>query len=466
MNKRVTGKREERPKQSKSEADGICLSSESEKQPFTADKGNVEPKYASLMQEVLRRKNLRKALKKVRKNKGSEGVDGMTVEQLPDYLKKHWPTIKQQLLSGTYAPKPVRVVTIPKPSGGQRLLGIPTVLDRQIQQAISQVLHPIFDPGFSPSSYGFRPGRSAHQALNKAKEYINQGYIWNVGLDLEQFFDRVNHDILMSRVARKVQDKCLLKLIRSYLNSGLMEGGLVSQRMQGVPQGGPLSPLLSNILLDDLDKELERRGHQFCRYADDVNIYVRSRKAGQRVMESTTKFLEKKLKLRVNRDKSAVGQAHERSFLGFTFTNETKPRLVPAKGSIKRVKDRVREMTKSGRGQNIKRVIMKLNEYLKGWIGYYRLTEVLWPLKALDKWIRRRLRKILWIQWKRPQTRVKKLISYGVEPTAAKRGAYVRCGPWRATATPAMHAAISNKRLSDWGLIGLLPKQCLLPMVT
>lgn len=383
----------------------------------------------------------------------------MTVDELAEHLREHWTIIRKQLLSGSYVPKPVRVVEIPKPSGGTRTLGIPTVLDRFIQQAILQVIGPVFDADFSESSYGFRPGRSAHQALAQAREHIAKGHRWTVDLDLEKFFDRVNHDILMSRVARKVQDKRLLKLIRRYLEAGLMSDGVVSPRVEGTPQGGPLSPLLSNVLLDDLDKELERRGHRFCRYADDCNVYVRSHKAGVRVMESVTCFLERKLKLKVNRDKSAVARPWKRKFLGYTVTVNKRPRLKPAPESVKRAKARIRRITRRGKGRNIRKVIVDVNVFIRGWFGYYRLAEVKQTFDALDQWIRHRLRKILWEQWKTPRTRAKKLQSFGTWPDKAKRATSNGRGPWWNAGAPSMHAAITNERLAQWGLLSLLGMQ-------
>jgi RNA-directed DNA polymerase len=431
----------------------------SERQTATATEENIGQHPSQLMEEVLRKENLERALKRVRANKGAPGVDGMTVDGLPAHLRKHWTNIRQQLLSVTYVPEPVRVVTIPKPNGGTRMLGIPTVLDRFIQQAILQVLGPIFDAGFSESSYGFRPGRSAHQAIEQARKYMADGRRWVVDLDLERFFDRVNHDILMSRVARKVKDKRLLKLIRRYLEAGLMTDGVVSPREEGTPQGGPLSPLLSNVLLDDLDKELERRGHCFCRYADDCNVYVCSQEAGKRVMESATSFLERKLKLKVNRDKSAVARPWKRKFLGYTVTTNKRPRLKPSPESVKRAKGRIRQITRRGKGRNIRRVIEDINVFTRGWLGYFRISEVKQTFDAMDEWIRHRLRKILWQQWKTPRTRAKKLQSFGTWPENAKRATSNGRGPWWNAGAPHMHAAVPTKRLVDWGLLSLLEKQ-------
>ena len=427
-----------------------------ERQTATATKEPIGPQPSLLMEEVVRKENLIRALKRVRANKGAPGVDGMTVDQLRDHLREHWTRIREQLLSGTYMPQPVRVVEIPKPNGGTRMLGIPTVLDRFIEQANLQVIGPIFDVGFSESSYGFRPGRSALQAVEQARKHIAAGRRWVVDLDLEKFFDRVNHDILMSRVARKIKDKRLLKLIRRYLEAGLMMDGVVSPHTAGTPQGGPLSPLLSNVLLDDLDKELERRGHCFSRYADDCNIYVGSREAGERVMASVTGFLERKLKLKVNRAKSAVDRPWRRKFLGYTVTTNKQPRLKPAPESVKRAKAKIRQITRRGKGRNIQQTIEDINLYICGWFGYFRMSEVKQPFDVMDQWIRHHLRKILWRQWKTPQNREKMLHSFGVWPELAKRAASTRYGPWWNAGARHMHAAITNERLLEWGLSSLL----------
>lgn len=466
MTKVVTENRTEGSERVKDTSAGSrrCLGSEC--QTVTAKEENTEPQRSLLMEEVLRRENMKTALKRVRANKGAPGVDGMTVDALEDYLREHWTETKEQLLSSSYQPQAVRVVEIPKASGGTRMLGIPTVLDRLIQQAILQVIGPIFDADFSESSYGFRPGRSAQGAVEQAREYVAEGRRWVVDVDLEKFFDRVNHDLLMSRVARKIKDKRLLKLVRSYLNAGLMQDGVVSLRAEGTPQGGPLSPLLSNILLDDFDKELERRGHLFCRYADDSNVYVCSRNAGQRVMESVTDYLERKLKLKVNRDKSAVGRPWERKFLGYTMTVNKSPRLKPAPQAVKRVKAKIRRITRSGKGQNIQRVIRHIGRLIRGWFGYYRLTEVKQQFINLDEWVRHRLRKILWQQWKKPRTRAKKLEHFGIWPEKAKRATSNGRGPWWNAAAPHMHAAITNARLSEWGLLSLVKMQRELTRIT
>jgi group II intron reverse transcriptase/maturase len=426
-----------------------------ERQTATVTKETIGSMTTTMMEEALRRENLLKALKRVRSNKGAPGVDGMTVDELPEYLKEEWPRIKDELLGETYEPKPVRVIEIPKPSGGKRMLGIPTVLDRMIQQAVLQVIGPIFDPTFSDASYGFRPGRSAQQAVVRAREYVAAGHRFVVDLDLENFFDRVNHDILMSRVARKIEDKRLLRLLRHLLTAGMMTGGIVSPRAAGTPQGSPLSPLLSNVLLDDFDKELERRGHAFVRYADDANVYVRSQQAGERVMTSLTRFLERKLKLRVNRSKSAVGRPWKRKFLGYSVTPHKQPRLKPAPESIKRMKARVREIMRRGRGRNIHRVIEELNLYLRGWFGYFRLSEVKQVFDRLDQWIRRHIRKLMWIRWKKSTTRRKKLRSLGIGAHEATIATGNGRGSWWNSMSPAMQGAIGKALLVRWGLLSL-----------
>ena len=426
------------------------------RQAVTAAAESIGPPTDTLMEEVLRRENLFAALKRVKANKGAPGVDGMSVEELPSYLREAWPVIREQLLSETYVPSPVREVHLPKPGGGTRMLGIPTVLDRLITQAILQVMSPIFDRDFSAHSYGFRPGRSAHQAIEQARRYMEAGNRWVVDLDLEKFFDQVNHDLLMNRVARKIKDKRLLRLIRRYLTAGILHGGLVSIREAGTPQGSPLSPLLSNILLDEFDKELERRGHCFCRYADDANVYVRSRRAGDRVMASLTHFLESKLRLKVNRAKSAVDRPWKRKFLGYTVTNHRSPRLKPAPQSVQRAKDRIREITHKGRGRNILRVIKEINQFTRGWVGYFRLATVKQAFEALDQWLRRRLRKILWEQWKKPKTRFRRLVALGVNAERARKATATGLGAWWNAGASHMHAAITNRLLAQWGLLSLL----------
>ncbi|MFO7962732.1 MAG: group II intron reverse transcriptase/maturase [Desulfobacterales bacterium] len=407
------------------------------------------------MDAVVGRENMLRAYKRVRANKGAPGVDGMRVEDVWGHCKQHWPEIKEDLLAGRYAPQPVLGVEIPKPGGGVRQLGIPTAMDRLIQQALQQVLTPIFDPGFSESSYGFRPGRSAHQAVQQAREHVAAGRRWIVDMDLEKFFDRVNHDVLMARVARKVEDKRVPGLIRRYLQAGLMTGGAVSQRMEGTPQGGPLSPLLTNILLDDLDKELERRGHAFCRYADDCNIYVRSRRSGERVMASITRFLTVRLKLRVNAAKSAVDRPWNRKFLGYSMTVHMRPRLKVAPSVVKRMKEALREEFRRGRGRSLKSTIATLAPKLRGWMNYFKLAEVRGVFDEFDGWIRRKLRNILWRQWKRSYARAKNLMRRGLPEERAWRSATSGRGPWWNSGASHMNEAFPKKFFDALGLVSL-----------
>lgn len=421
-----------------------------ETESSTAKSEPERPATERLMEEVCERENANKALRKVRSNGGSPGIDGMTVDRLRDHLIQHWPTIKEQLLEGKYKPSPVKRVSIPKPGGGERKLGIPTAVDRFIQQAILQILQPIWDPTFSDHSYGFRPGRSAHQAVARAQEYIAAGNAVVVDIDLEKFFDRVNHDILMSRIARKVSDKRLLKLIGSYLRAGVLENGLVNPTDEGTPQGGPLSPLLSNIMLDELDKELERRGHCFVRYADDCNIYVKSERSGERVMESVKKFLTKKLKLKVNEKKSAVSRPEKRKFLGFSFTRGNEPRRRIAPESMKRFKEKVRELTQ--RGRNIIQIASDLGKYLIGWRGYFGYCQTPTTLQNLESWIRRRLRSIIWRQWKRGTTRYAELRQHGIPHYQAAVAAGSPTGPWRMAGHFAMQQAFPNAYFDSLGL--------------
>ncbi len=422
----------------------------------TASKENNCHGTERLMEIVVERANMTAAYKRVVRNKGSSGIDGTTVEELKPYLRTEWERIKGELLEDRYKPQPVLEVEIPKPDGGVRKLGIPTAVDRLIGQAIHQVLEPIFDPGFSGSSYGFRKGRSAHQAVEKSRQYVAEGRRWVVDIDLEKFFDGVNHDILMSRVARKVKDKRLLRLIRRYLKAGIMVDGLETVRAEGTPQGSPLSPLLSNIMLDDLDKELERRRHAFCRYADDCNIYVRSEEAGKRVMVSITKFLEGKLRLKVNRKKSAVGRPWKLKTLGYSMTGESKPRLRVAPQTVKRLKDKLRDMFRRGRGRNIVKVIEELSSTLRGWIQYFKLCEVKVIFEELDQWIRRKLRCILWRQWKRPYTRARKLMNRGLEESRAWQSATNGRGAWWNAGASHMNAAYTKLDFDRMGLVSLL----------
>jgi len=424
----------------------------------TAVEGSTEPETTQLMEAVVERSNMTTALHRVERNGGSAGVDGMTVDDLRAYLKEQWPKIKEELLADNYKPKPVRRVEIPKPDGkGMRKLGIPTVVDRLIQQAVHQVMEPIFDPGFSESSYGFRRGRSAQDAVKRAREYVREGRRWVVDLDLEKFFDRVNHDILMSRVARKVKDKRVLKLIRRYLQAGAMEEGLTTASREGTPQGGPLSPLLSNIMLDDLDKELERRGHKFCRYADDCNVYVRSKHSGERVMETLTRFLERKLKLKANRDKSAVNQPWKRKFLGYSMTAHREAKLKVAKQSVKRIRVKLKELFRTGKGRNLERFIREdLNPVLRGWVNYFSLSETRGVFEELDEWLRRRLRCMLWRQWKRNWTRFKRLRARGLDEVRAWKSATNGRGSWWNSGASHMNAAFPKSYFDRLGLISLL----------
>lgn len=409
-----------------------------------------------LMEEVCEWQNCEQALARVKSNKGSAGVDGMTVEQLPDYLKKHWSTIREQMLSGTYKPQPVKRVEIPKPDGGMRQLGIPTVLDRFIQQALLQILQGRWDRTFSEHSYGFRPGRSAHQAVTKAQQYIADGYGWVVDLDLEKFFDRVNHDKLMAQLAQRISDQRMLKLIRAFLCAGVMEGGLVSPIDEGTPQGGPLSPLLSNIVLDELDRELEQRGHRFVRYADDCNIYVRSQRAGERVMNSVSEFITKKLKLKVNEQKSAVDRPGRRKFLGFSFTWHREPKRRIAPKAIARFKQRVRELTRRTRGVKLEKMIAQLSRYLTGWRGYFGFCQTPSVLRKLEEWLRRRLRSVVWKQWKRGKVRFPELRKRGVSKDLAARTAGSAHGPWRLSNSPALTIALPNAYFASLGLTPLV----------
>jgi RNA-directed DNA polymerase len=407
-----------------------------------------------LMEEVCERENLKEALRRVKANRGSAGVDEMTVGQLTDYLKQHWPGIREQLLRGAYEPKPVKRVEIPKPDGGVRKLGIPTVLDRFIQQAVMQVLQRRWDRTFSEHSYGFRPGRSAHQAVAQAQRYIAEGNGWVVDLDLEKFFDRVNHDKLMGQIAKRVEDKRLLKLIRAYLNAGVMENGLVSPSGEGTPQGGPLSPLLSNLVLDELDRELERRGHRFVRYADDSNIYVRSERAGQRVMESVTRFIMQKLKLKVNEAKSAVGRPQERKFLGFSFTEGPEVKRVIAPKALGRFKQRVREITRRAKSVSMETTIEELVPYMRGWRNYFGFCETPEVLMYLTRWVRLRLRAALWRQWKTQRRRA--LMALGVGQQLASNTAGSGHGPWYLARSKALSVGLSNRHFRTLGLPSLI----------
>ena len=427
-----------------------------------AAKTDIESRAALVgpsMEAIVERENLKKALAQVKRNKGAPGIDGMRVCDLAPYLKEHWPTIRAQLLDGTYQPQPVRRVEIPKASGGTRPLGIPTVLDRFIQQAAMQTLQADWDPTFSEHSFGFRPGHSAHQAVARAQEYIAAGHGIVVDIDLEKFFDRVNHDILMGLVAKRVTDKRILKLIRGFLTAGALADGLVSPTEEGTPQGGPLSPLLSNLMLDVLDKELEKRGHRFARYADDCNIYVRSQRAGERVLASIERFLAKRLKLKINKAKSAVAKPNVRKFLGFSFTRGEQPRRRIAPQALARFKSRVQELTQRTRGASFGQIVKELSVYLVGWRGYFGFCETQSVLRTLDQWLRRRLRAIAWKQWRRGRTRFAELRRRGVGRDLAAQTAGNPHGPWRLSNSPALTIALPNAFLGSLGLSSLAPNR-------
>jgi group II intron reverse transcriptase/maturase len=411
---------------------------------------------SELMDAVCERGNLKLAYQRVVENKGAAGVDGIGVAEFKDHLKQHWPTIKAKLLAGGYMPQAVRRVDIEKPQGGIRTLGIPTLTDRMIQQALHQVLSPIFEADFSESSYGFRPGRNAHQAVKAAKQYVAEGRRVVVDMDLEKFFDRVNHGLLMEKLSKKIGDGRVLRLIRRYLEAGMMAEGIVSPRTEGTPQGGPLSPLLSNILLTELDRELERRGHAFCRYADDCNIYVRSQQAGERVMASITRFLADTLKLTVNVAKSAVARPWARKFLGYSLTWHKAPKLKIASASLKRLEDRIREVLKGAGGRSLPTVITELNPILRGWMAYFKLTETKTVLEELDGWIRHKLRSILWRQWKRPYTRATNLMKAGLTEERAFRSAFNQRGPWWNSGASHMNQAFPKAFFDRLGLVSLL----------
>lgn len=408
-----------------------------------------------LLNQILSRENMLLALKRVEQNKGSHGVDMMPVQILRQHIIENWTSIREAILEGAYEPKPVRRVEIPKPDGGVRLLGIPTVTDRLIQQAIAQVLSNVYDPTFSEHSYGFRPNRSAHDAVRKAKGYIKDGYRWVVDMDLEKFFDKVNHDRLMSTLARRIKDKPLLKLIRKYLQAGVMINGVVSSTEEGTPQGGPLSPLLSNIVLDELDKELEARGHKFVRYADDCNIYVKSKRAGERTMANVQRFVEVKLRLKVNEKKSAVDRPWKRKFLGFSFTMTKEPKIRIAKESIKRMKKKVREITSRKMPYPTEYRIQRLNQYLIGWCGYFGLADTKSIFVQLDGWIRRRLRMCLWKNWKMPKTKTRNLINLGVPRWKAYEWGNSRKGYWRISKSPVLNRTLDKTYWNHQGLKSL-----------
>lgn len=408
-----------------------------------------------MLNQILERQNMIQALKRVEDNKGSHGVDMMPVETLRQHILETWETIKSQILNGTYEPQPVRRVEIPKPDGGVRLLGIPTVTDRFIQQAIAQILSKEYDKTFSTNSFGFRPNRSCHDAVRKAKVYIKEGYRWVVDMDLEKFFDKVNHDRLMAVLAKRIKDKMLLKLIRKYLQSGVMINGVVVDTEEGTPQGGPLSPLLSNIVLDELDKELESRGHKFVRYADDCNIYVKSQRAGERTMKSVQIFIEKKLRLKVNELKSAVDRPWKRKFLSFSFTSHKEPKIRIAKTALQRMKKKIKEITSRKKPFSIEYRIEKLNQFLVGWLGYFALADTSSIFKLLDSWIKRRLRMCLWKNWKKPRTRVRNLIRLSIPYGKAYEWGNTRKGYWRISKSPILHRTLGNSYWESQGLKSL-----------
>lgn len=408
----------------------------------------------ALMESVVSRRNMQRAYDRVLRNKGAAGVDGLTVSELGDLLRQHWPTIKAKLLEGRYQPQPVRQVSIPKPQGGERQLGIPTVLDRLIQQALHQCLSPLFEPTFSEASFGFRPGRSAQQAVQRAQSHVQGGFGWVVDVDLEKFFDRVNHDLLMDRVRREVSDPRVLKLIRKYLRVGLMVDGLQSPRREGTPQGGPLSPLLSNILLTDLDRELEKRGHRFVRYADDVVIYVKSERAGERVLASVQTFVESKLRLKVNAKKSAVSRPSSRIFLGYTITLRGDLRI--SLDSRERFIGKLRQLLRKARGCSLASTIKEINPVLRGWAAYFKLAQSKTALSGIDGWVRRKLRCILWRQWKRPATRERYLRRFGLDVVRAWKSSVNGRGPWWNAGASHMNAALPKVRFDRWGLVSVL----------
>jgi group II intron reverse transcriptase/maturase len=409
-----------------------------------------------LMSRVVERDNMQLAYSRVMKNRGAPGIDGMRCEDLKAWLKVNWSQAKRALLNGTYRPQPVRRVDIPKPQGGVRTLGVPTVMDRLIQQALHQAMQPLFEPTFSQSSYGFRPGRSAQQAVSKAAQYIRGGKRWVVDMDLEKFFDRVNHDVLMARVARQVKDPTVLRLIRRFLEAGMMANGVETPRYEGTPQGGPLSPLLSNILLTDLDRELEKRKLLFCRYADDCNIYVSSQRSGQRIMEGVKGFLANRLKLTVNDSKSAVARPWERKFLGYSVTNRQVSKIRIAKQSIQRLMDAVRQLSIGGKGSSLPQTIEKLNPVLRGWMNYFSLTQSRRPIEELDAWVRRRLRCLVWRQWKRPRTRATNMLALGLDAQRAWQSSVNGRGPWWNAGAKHLIAALPPKFFTQLGLVSLV----------
>ena len=438
------------------ERNSVVAATRAEADMATRTRTKAEVATTSLMEAVVDRGNLKLAYQRVVENKGAAGVDQLAVSELKGHLKRHWPTIRARLLAGVYQPQPVRRADIPKPQGGVRTLGIPTVVDRLLQQALHQVLQPLFEPTFSDASYGFRPGRNAHQALRQARQYVAQGKRWVVDMDLEKFFDRVNHDLLMSKLATKIGDVRVLTLIRRYLGAGMMADGLRQPRTEGTPQGGPLSPLLSNILLTELDRELERRGHAFCRYADDCNIYVGSERAGVGLLRSLTGFLEQRLKLKVNQAKSAVARPWQRKFLGYSLTWHQRPKLRIAKPSLQKLTEKVRALLRGAQGRNLATTIQTLNPVLRGWAAYFKLAETKRALEECDGWIRHKLRCVLWRQWKRPYARARNLMQRGLPEERAWRSACNQRGPWWNAGARHMHAAFPKSWFDHLGLVSLL----------
>jgi RNA-directed DNA polymerase len=446
----------ELPLEDRGEASGAKRSGEATSAAYGDERLGLDSR--PLLERIVEGGNLRRALNRVRQNEGSPGVDGLTVEALPAYLREHWPTIRERLLMGRYQPSVVKRVEIPKPGGGVRMLGIPTVLDRFIQQAVLQVLQPAIDPTFSESSYGFRPGRRAHDAVCQAQRYVQSGRRWVVDVDLEQFFDRVNHDILMGLVAKRITDSRIRTLIRRYLDAGMMVSGVVVERHEGTPQGGPLSPLLANVLLDVVDKELERRGHRFVRYADDGNVYVRSKRAAERVMAGLIQ-LYAQLKLRVNPAKSAVAPARDRSFLGYSFWYApgkiVKRRVAPK--ALEKMKERVREITSRSGGRSLTQVVSLLRSYLLGWKSYFRLADTPNVFADVDKWLHRRLRMLMLKQWKRGRTMYRELQRRGVGGAALWIAARFGRSWWHVAAHKALHIALPGRYFESLGVPRLAP---------
>jgi len=419
------------------------------------DEGN-HLKTDQLMELVVHPTNMGRAYRRVVGNKGSAGVDGMTVKELLEYLRTNWEQIKRRLLLDAYHPQVVRAVEIPKPNGGKRKLGIPTVMDRLIQQALYQVLNPLYDPTFTANSYGFRPGRNAQQAVQQCRDYIRQGKRWVVDVDLSKFFDEVHHDRLLAKLRHRIKDRRVIHLIERYLCSGVMRNGVEEQRSKGTPQGSPLSPLLSNIVLDELDKELEKRGLSYVRYADDFQIYVKTKRSAERVKASTQRFIEKQLRLKVNEDKSAIGRPWDRNFLGYSFTVDKQTKLKPSKASIKRLRQKIKQQFRQGKGRNLLRFIREdLNPILRGWINYFNQSQTKGFAKELDSWIRRHLRKIKWRQWKRPWTRMQELIRQGISEQQAAQSAFNQRGPWWNAGASHMNLAFPGIYFSKLGLVNL-----------